>query len=120
MAKHIHFVLDLEEGEISGLALPAEANGGSGPANEARIREPLNGVINGVNTVFTSTQYIDRTVAGKEEYVLYNGQFFVEGSGNDYVISESGGVGTGYDTITFAFAPRSGDVLEIIYIPVSP
>jgi hypothetical protein len=119
MAKHKHFVLDLEEGEIIGYALPAEG-ATPGPASDPRVREALIGIINGINTVFYSAQYIDRSVTGKEEWVLYNGQWFREGASNDYVVSESGGVGTGYDTITFAFPPRVGDVLEIVYIPVSP
>lgn len=120
MAKHIHFVLDFDEGEIIGIALPVGGGAPPGPADEARIREALNGVIDGANKVFTTNQDIDRTVTGKEEWVYYNGQLLREGASNDYVASESGGVGTGYDTITMAIAPRVGDVLEIIYIPVPP
>lgn len=120
MAKHIHLLLDWDDGEIIGIALPVDAGVAPGPANEARIREALNGVIDGANQVFTTNQDIDRTVTGKHEWVYYNGQLLREGAGNDYVASESGGVGTGYDTITTAIAPRVGDVLEIIYIPVSP
>jgi hypothetical protein len=114
--KHLHVVLDLDECEPIGLALPAEAPGTA--ASELRFREKLVGTINAINTVFTTTQFVDRSVAGKEEWVYYNGRLFEEGLGCDYVASESGGVGTGYDTFTFAFAPRPGDKVEIIYIPV--
>lgn len=51
------------------------------------------------------------------EIVSYNGQRLIEGSGNDYVASESGGVGTGYDTITLEFTPRSGSNWRIDYTP---
>ena len=39
--------------------------------------------------------------------------------GQDYTISESGGVGSGYDTVTFIEAPRSGDVLLVDYVTPS-
>ena len=84
---------------------------------DARYREELIGLIDGANTTFTSSMNFDRTRLGHEEWVLYNGQWMREGVGNDYVASESGGVGTGYDTIVTIFVPRPGDVLEIIYVP---
>lgn len=51
------------------------------------------------------------------EIVSYNGQRLIEGSGNDYVASESGGAGTGYDTITLEFTPRAGSNWRIDYTP---
>jgi len=51
------------------------------------------------------------------EIVYYNGQRLLEGSGNDYVASESGGVGTGYDTITLEFMPRPASNWLIDYTP---
>lgn len=51
------------------------------------------------------------------EVVKYNGQILLEGSGNDYVASESGGIGTGYDTITFEFVPRLASNFLIDYTP---
>jgi len=116
VAKHKHLVLDLERCDVVGIALPAEAGGGTG--TDPRIREDLQGTINSVNKVFTTLSYIDRTDPKKSEWVYYNGILMREGVGNDYVASESGGAGTGYDTITFDFAPKVGDSLEIIYIPV--
>lgn len=65
--------------------------------------EDLIGAINGANTVFTTSQ---KFVAGSET-VYFNGVRQREGAFNDYVRSESGGLGTGYDTITLAVAPRS-------------
>lgn len=51
------------------------------------------------------------------EIISYNGQRLIEGAGNDYVASESGGVGTGYDTITLEFTPRAGSNWRIDYTP---
>jgi len=52
-----------------------------------------------------------------DEVVFYNGQALLEGSGCDYVASESGGVGTGYDTITLEFTPRAGSNFWIDFNP---
>jgi len=51
------------------------------------------------------------------EILSYNGQRLIEGVGNDYVASESGGFGTGYDTITLEFTPRAGSNWRIDYTP---
>jgi hypothetical protein len=51
------------------------------------------------------------------EVVSYNGQRLLEGSGNDYVASESGGAGTGYDTITLEFTPRPSSNFRVDYTP---
>lgn len=82
--------------------------------------EILTGAVNGTNTVFTTVQdFVDGT-----DSVYFNGVRQREGIGNDYVRSESGGVGTGFDTITFAVAPKSrpgskpDDVVSIDYDPV--
>jgi len=83
---------------------------------DARYREKLIGTKNGVNVVFTTSQKFTRAT-GKEEWVYHNGVFQEFGVGNDYVASESGGVGTGFDTITMSVAPYSWEKLEIVYIP---
>lgn len=116
MAKHPHIVIDFEEGEVFGLALPADA--GVTPGDEARIREDLTSLINGITNVFSVSQYIDRTTIGKYEWLYYNGQLLREGISNDYLVTESGGMGTGYDTVVTEIVPLVGDTLEIIYIPV--
>ena len=51
------------------------------------------------------------------EVLSYNGQRLYEGVGNDYVVSESGGVGTGYDTITLQFTPRIDSIFLIDFTP---
>lgn len=51
------------------------------------------------------------------EAVHYNGQRLLSGSGNDYVASESGGAGTGYDTITLEFTPRPISNWLVDYTP---
>ena len=84
---------------------------------DARFREELSGLINGVNVTFTTSIPFDRSVAGHHEWVLFNGQWVRAGATNDYVASESGGPGTGYDTIVTNFIPKPGDVLEIVFVP---
>ena len=64
--------------------------------------ETPTGLINDANTVFATSQDF---IAGSEA-VYFNGVRQREGVGCDYVRSESGGIGTGFDTITFAVAPR--------------
>lgn len=85
-----------------------------------RVRdETPTGLINGVNTVYTTAADF---VSGSET-VYFNGLRQTEGVGCDYVRSESGGVGTGFDTITLAVAPRSrsggkpDDKIRIDYDP---
>lgn len=73
----------------------------------------LIGAINGVNTVYVTPVMITPTVPS----VYVNGLRMAPGASRDYVLSEGGGFGTGYDTITFAYAPRTGDVLQIDYEP---
>jgi len=45
----------------------------------------------------------------------YDGRDMFVGASNDYTVSESGGVGTGFDTVTFTFAPKVGDRLTADY-----
>jgi hypothetical protein len=35
---------------------------------------------------------------------------------DDYIVSESGGLGTGFDTVTLCVAPRANDTLLVDYI----
>jgi len=88
----------------------------TGTVGDSRYREHLIGVKDHFNQVFTTSQKFTR-VTGKEEWLYFNGVLQEFGAGNDYVASESGGAGTGFDTITFSIAPRNKDKLEIIYIP---
>ena len=69
-----------------------------------------------MNTVFTTpTDFLHDGVSN--EMVYLRGKRCLEGVGNDYVASESGGLGTGYDTITFASAPLPGDAILVDYYP---
>lgn len=63
----------------------------------------LNGIVNGVNTIFTipSGKFIQNSLY---KIIVYkNGvkQYFLD----DYFIAESGGPGTGYDTVILSVAP---------------
>jgi len=88
--------------------------------NTRVYNEVPSGAINDANTVYTTAaEFVDGG-----ETVYFNGVRQMEGVGCDYVRSESGGVGTGYDTITFAVPPRDrpgskpDDVVTIDYDPV--
>ena len=72
----------------------------------------LVGVINGVNLVFTSPT----SFQGGTLRLHYNGVRVYEP--DDYAASESGGPGTGFDTVTFVagFAPKAGDRLLADYV----
>lgn len=96
--------------------VPLASGGGGGTRT---YNEILTGPINSINTVFTTVvAFLPGT-----EAVYFNGVRQVPSVGNDYTISESGGVGTGYDTITFAVAPRAragprqNDRVTIDYTP---
>lgn len=73
---------------------------------------PLIGDVDGLNMTFLSPDVFVSTSLR----VHYNGQKLHEGITEDYVISESGGVGTGYDTVTLNVAPVSGDRVTANYI----
>jgi hypothetical protein len=51
------------------------------------------------------------------EVILYNGQRLREGVVHDYIVSESGGVGSGYDTITLTFTPAPDSNWFVDYVP---
>jgi len=75
----------------------------------------LLGLKNELNTVFTTPEDFrqDTYMAVR---VFYNGQRLRVGVGNDYLVSESGGPGTGYDTITLlGIAPHTDDNLTADY-----
>lgn len=91
--------------------------GGSAPtpgSSTYLTNQPLLGVINGINTTFTTgSKFVHDAL--RPEQVYLRGKRLREGAGNDYLAAESGGAGTGYDTIVLAQAPLTPDNLLIDY-----
>lgn len=82
---------------------------------------PLIGTLDGVNRIFTTPdKFIQGTFDGNifSIMVFHNGQELVPNI--DFTISESGGIGTGNDTITFiSFIPTSNSILVAAYVSTS-
>jgi len=70
------------------------------------------GIVDGSNPVHTTPEAFDVATIR----VYRNGQR--QTLGDDFTASESGGVGTGYDTITFAAActPKTGETIRVDYV----
>jgi hypothetical protein len=105
--------LTFEDGDVRPISL----------AELAKYRLPRKnavviGLINSINTVYT-LPFGDKAIVeatGVTIEVKYNGQDLLDGVGNDVLLSESGGGGTGFDTITFInFAPVAGDRVTTSY-----
>jgi hypothetical protein len=73
----------------------------------------LLGVIDGLNTVFTTPHKFVNQLGSDTLLLYYNGQRLLEV--DDYLLSEGGGYGQGYDTVTTLFAPKPGDKLTVDY-----
>jgi hypothetical protein len=82
---------------------------------DIRTGVELIGTINGSNTVFSTPDSFVRISPGLSIAVYYNGQRLREGLSDDYSLSESGGPGMGWDTVTLSFAPKPGDTLSADY-----
>lgn len=95
------YVLNPFTGELDAVSKPRLYNVG------------LLGVMNGSNHVFTTPGKFVNQLGGDTLQLLYNGQRLLEV--DDYTLSESGGSGTGYDTVTLLFAPKLGDKLTADY-----
>jgi hypothetical protein len=82
----------------------------------SRWDKELIGVKDGFNTSFQTPQnfvQVDEIVIR----VYRNGQRLSLGASKDYTVSESGGVGTGYDTVTFnGSPPLDYEILTADYI----
>lgn len=77
----------------------------------------LIGVQDGSNRVFTTPEkFIEGTLGNNEFRILikHNGRDLVKDI--DYTLSESGGVGTGFDTIILNFSPKKRSVLRADYV----
>jgi hypothetical protein len=83
------------------------------------IDQPLTGLINSLNTVYTISPATFLHTALFKEIFYINGVRQRVGIGNDYVISESVPL-AGLDTITVAYAPKINDVLTLDYYPDLP
>ena len=79
----------------------------------------LGGAVNGINTTFTTSpdKFMDGTVGSNSFNIMvqHNGRILVKGV--DYTIGESGGIGTGYDTINIvSFIPDTGSTMIADYM----
>lgn len=92
------------------------ADSGGIAENRLRYNVELIGTKNGVNTVFTTPDlFLPETLR-----VYWAGVRQIEAAASDFTVSESGGAGTGYDTVTMAVAPLADDnLLADYHIPAS-
>jgi hypothetical protein len=92
----------------------------SGAALLSRLRWDIElvGTKNGVNDTFTvppPDKFVN--LSNVKIRVHYNGQRLLEGALNDYVVSESGGPSTGFDTITLnGIGPKATETLTADYV----
>jgi len=83
-------------------------------AEKVREGVALLGIYDGSNQDFTTPEpFVQGTNMNIKVY--RNGQRLHFGVSNDYVVSESGGPGTGYDTIVVAIPPRDHEKLIADY-----
>jgi hypothetical protein len=82
------------------------------PQDRLRVGVELLGVVNGTNVTFTTPNKFVYQPGVVEIAVFLNGQRLTPGVGKDFVATESGGSGSGYDTIVFAVAPRLSGATE--------
>lgn len=80
-----------------------------------RYNYTLVGTIDGVNQDFKTDPHKFTQETGDQIRVFLNGQRLV--IVDDYTVSESGGVGTGYDTVTFVEPPRQLDHVTADFTP---
>lgn len=100
---------------------PVVAGGGGGASallGRFRWNKDLVGAKNGLNTSFVVPGGDKFTQIGEIVIrVFRNGQRLRLGSANDYEVSESGGPGTGYDTVIFQGpAPLPNEELTADYL----
>jgi len=74
----------------------------------------LLGLYDGVNVTFATPEpFVQDSNLNIKVYL--NGQRLRFGPSNDYVVAESGGPGTGYDTVVVAVPPKSFEHLVADY-----
>lgn len=80
-----------------------------------RWNKSLIGVKDGINKTFTTPEQFVQS-GEKVIRVYLNGQRLYEGASNDYTVLESGGPGTGFDTIILAVAPLGYEIVTADYL----
>lgn len=92
-------------------------NSGSGVLYTWKEKIPLIGLKNGTNRIFyTPDKFINGTYFGNTFHITveHNGKELYENI--DFTIAESGGTGTGYDTLNFiSFSPNNNSTLYCTY-----
>lgn len=95
-----------------------EGGGGSANLNFTFMQsQQLIGTIDGSNRIFTTAHRFINGTWGNNEFrikIEHNGRVLAETF--DYMIAESNGPGTGYDTVILTFAPSARSVLVADYI----
>ena len=81
-----------------------------------RVGQHLNGPINGSNVIFTvpSGEKFTHNLPFLTIQVYYNGVRLT--LLDDFTVTESGGMGTGYDRVTLEIAPKVNDKVLVDYI----
>lgn len=106
--------------ESIGISIGLEVVASTETALKIKQNVELVGAKDGVNVVFTvpvPDKFINGPISGSDFRILirHNGKGLIQNI--DYVISESGGFGTGYDTITLiSFVPNSNSTLVADYV----
>jgi hypothetical protein len=81
------------------------------PGEKEKTGVVLVGAVDGSNVVFTTpTKFLVKN--GKTIAVYLNGVRLTEGVSADYVITESGGLGSGHDTVVLAFPLKSTPTMD--------
>lgn len=80
-----------------------------------REQVSLVGLVDGSNVTYTTPECFQQDPPDFQIKVFRNGQ--QQTLGGDYSVSESGGAGTGYDTVTFELecTPKVGEILLVDY-----
>jgi len=106
---HLHLVLDLEEGEIDGLALPADGTA-PGPGGGVERTAVLTGAIDGVNRVFAFPVAVEYDPPiGVQPKVYHGGRRYTP---DQIEIYESSPGVSGYDRVRLLYrAPRRNDIM---------
>jgi len=66
-------------------------------------------------TVFTTPEKFVHVIDGASIALFCNGQRLESGIGNDFTVSEGGGPGSGFDTVTLLFVSEPSDKFRADY-----